>query len=118
MPKTKKLSANYMDLIFSRSEAFPWRQKEDGFVEIDMENKGFFNAVAQKFFKRPRVSHIALDKYGTVVWLALDGKNCVNEVFAKMNSEFPEEKEKMLNRMVHFLSTLEMQGFIKRGCKD
>ena len=79
-----------------------------------MENRGFFNAVAQKFFKRPRVSHISLDKYGTALWLALDGKATVNDVLSKMKNAFPEEGDKMLNRVVQFLATLEMHKFIVR----
>jgi len=112
--KIKKLPANYMDIVFVRSEECPWRLREDGFVEVDMENRGFFNAVAQKFFKRPRVSHISLDKYGTVLWLALDGKATVNDVLSKMKNAFPEEGDKMLNRVVQFLATLEMHEFIVR----
>ena len=113
--KIKKLSSNYMDIVFVRNEEFPWRQKDDSFVEIDMENRGFFNWIAQKLFKRPRISHISLDKYGTKLWLALDGKATVNDVLLKMKNAFPEESEKMLNRVVHFLATLERTGFIKRS---
>ena len=121
MPKTKKLPANYMDIVFVRNEAFPWRQKEtdgqeqaDGFVEIDMENRGFFNRLAQKFFHRPRISHISLDKYGSTLWLALNGNTSVNGVLSKMNQTFPDESEKMLNRVVQFLTTLGTHGFIRR----
>ena len=103
-----------MDIVFVKNEACPWRQKDDGLVEIDMENRGFFNAVAQKFFKRPRISHISLDSYGTTLWLSLDGKATVNDVLKKMNDAFPAEKEKMLNRVVHFLNTLEIHKFIIR----
>ena len=115
MKKTKKISANYMDIVFTRSEDRPWRTKEDGMVEIDMENKGFFNSIAQKFFHRPRVSHIALDKYGTCLWLAIDGSSTVNDILAKMNEAFPAEKDKMLNRVVQFLTTLEVNRFINRN---
>ena len=110
-----------MDIVFVRSEGFPWREKKgsdgqtQGIVEIDMENRGFFNWIAQKLFKRPRISHISLDKYGTKLWLALDGKATVNDVLLKMKNAFPEESEKMLNRVVHFLATLERTGFIKRS---
>ncbi|MBQ9622254.1 MAG: PqqD family protein [Treponema sp.] len=114
MAKTKKLPANYMDIVFVRRENCPWRLQENGIVEVDMENRGFFNAVAQKFFKRPRVSHISLDKYGSTLWLALDGNSTVNDVLKKMNETFPDEKEKMLNRVVQFLATLEMHKFIVR----
>ena len=48
--KTRKLSANYMDLVFTKNAEIQWRVKEDGLVEVDMENKGFFNSLAQKFF--------------------------------------------------------------------
>ena len=113
--KTKKLSANYMDMVFVLNKDLPWSQKENGIVEIQMENKGFFNAVAQKFFKRPRVSHISLDKYGSTLWLALDGTATVNDVLSKMKNAFPEEGEKMLNRVVQFLATLEIHRFIERS---
>ena len=112
--KTRRLSAIYMDLVFSKNADIQWRIIEDGIVEVDMENRGFFNSVAQKFFHRPRVSHIALDKYGTTLWLALDGTATVNDVLNKMNEEFPEETDKMLNRVVQFLTTLETWKFINR----
>ena len=112
--KTRKLSANYMDLVFTKNAEILWRVKEDGFVEVDMVNKGFFNSIARKFFHRPRVSHIALDKYGTKLWLALDGTATVNDVLNKMNEAFPDETDKMLNRVVQFLTTLERWEFINR----
>ncbi len=112
--KTRKLSANYMDFVFTKNAEIQWRVKEDNMVEVDMENKGFFNSIAQKFFHRPRVSHIALDKYGTTLWLALDGTATVNDILNKMNEEFPEETDKMMNRVVQFLTTLETWKFIIR----
>lgn len=112
--KTRKLPANYMDLVFIKNAEIQWRVKDDGFVEVDMVNKGFFNSIAQKFFHRPRVSHIALDKYGTTLWLALDGTATVNDLLNKMNEAFPAETDKMLNRVVQFLTTLETWKFIIR----
>lgn len=112
--KTRRLPANYMDIVFSKNAEIQWRVKEDGFVEVDMVNKGFFNSIAQKFFHRPRVSHIALDKYGSTLWLALDGTATVNDLLAKMNEAFPAESDKMLNRLVQFLTTLERWKFIDR----
>ena len=111
---TRRLPANYMDIVFSKNAEIQWRVKEDGFVEVDMVNKGFFNSIAQKFFHRPRVSHIALDKYGSTLWLALDGTATVNDLLAKMTEAFPAESDKMLNRLVQFLTTLERWEFISR----
>ncbi len=108
-----------MDIVFVRNKRCPWRRKDDdgedgGLVEIDMENRGFFNAVAQKFFKRPRISHISLDRYGSTLWLAVDGKASVNDILHKMQETFPDESKDMLNRVVHFLNTLEIHKFIAR----
>lgn len=112
--KTRTLPANYMDLVFTKNAEIQWHVKDNGFVEVDMVNKGFFNSVAQKFFHRPRVSHIALDKYGSTLWLALDGTTTVNDILNKMNEAFPDETDKMLNRVVQFLTTLETWKFIIR----
>ncbi len=112
--KTKKLSANYMDIIFTRNESRPWRQKADGIVEIEMENKGFFNALAQRFFKRPKKSLISLDQYGSKIWLLFDGNKKVSDIVKAMEEAFPAEKERMLDRVITFLGTLEVHKFIIR----
>lgn len=119
MAKKKKVSQNYMDSIPERRSDRPWRVMDDGMVEIDMENKGFYHSIAQKFFRKPRVSHIALDQYGSVVWQNIDGKNNVLDIVRIMEREFPEEKKRMLDRVVTYMATLQNNGFIQmRGTKE
>ena len=113
--KKLKISKNYFDGVPRRREDRPWRVKEDGIVEIDMENKGFYHFIAQKFFRKPRVSHISLDRYGSVVWQSIDGKNTVLDVIHIMEKEFPNEKDRMLDRVVTYLATLQRSGFISMG---
>lgn len=113
--KKLKISKNYFDGVPRRREDRPWRVKEDGIVEIDMENKGFYHFIAQKFFRKPRVSHISLDRYGSVVWRSIDGKNTVLDVIRIMEKEFPNEKDRMLDRVVTYLATLQRSGFISMG---
>lgn len=112
MAKKIKVSANYMEYIPIRAESRPWHLTEDGRVEIDMENKGFYHFIAQKFFKKPRISHIALDKYGSVVWQSMDGKNSVTDIVRIMENAFPDEKDRMLDRVVTYIGTLQRNGFI------
>ena len=113
--KKLKISKNYFDGVPRRQEDRPWRVKEDGIVEIDMENKGFYHFIAQKFFRKPRVSHISLDRYGSVVWQSIDGKNTVLDVIHIMEKEFPGETDRMLDRVVTYLATLQRSGFITMG---
>lgn len=112
MDKKKKVSQNYLESIPVHSEDRPWRLKEDGNVEIDMENKGFYHFIAQKLFKKPRISHISLDKYGSLVWQSIDGHNTVMEIVSIMENAFPKEKERMLDRVVTYMATLQNNRFV------
>ena len=112
MAKQRKVSANYFESVPVRNETRPWRLKDDGMVEIDMENKGFYHSIAQKFFNKPRISHISLDKYGSVVWQSIDGKNNVMDIIRIMESTFPKEKDRMMDRVVTYMATLQSNSFI------
>ena len=112
MAKKRKIPANYMESVPLHSENRPWRETDDGMVEVDMENKGFYHSIAQKFFHKPRVSHIALDKYGSVVWKSINGENNVMDIVHIMENAFPEEKDRMLDRVVTYMATLQRTKFI------
>ena len=58
-------------------------------------------------------SHITIDKYGSCVWKLLDGKNTVFDIVNSMKSNFPNEQDKMLNRVVTFLYTLQVNKYIQ-----
>ena len=66
-----RLPANYMDIIYIPSDKLTFEENEEGLVVLTVENRGFYNKIAQKFFHRPRFSRISLDKYGTVCGNAL-----------------------------------------------
>ena len=107
-----------MDIVYTRSEKLTFDENEEGLVVLNVENRGFFNTVAQKFFHKPRFSHISLDKYGTVVWKCLDGNNSVNDIVEKMKESFPDETDRMLDRTVHFLRILVVNDYIKKLKKE
>lgn len=118
MDKKKRIPANYLESVPVRCKDRPWRLKEDGMVEVDMENKGFYHWVAQKFFHKPRISHIALDQYGSVVWQNIDGENTVMDIIHIMEQAFPKEKDRMLDRVVTYMATLQRSRFITmKGAK-
>ena len=52
-----------MDIQFIPEKKIFWKIEEN-IVNLDVENKGFFNRIAQKFFGQPKISHISLDKNG------------------------------------------------------
>ena len=74
-----KKGENFLDYIPAISPRHTWSEK-DGQVTIHMEHRGLYPWIAQTFFKRPRVSHIALDGHGSFVYRHIDGKRTVEEL--------------------------------------
>lgn len=103
---------NYMDFIPMKNPDLVWREKKDGMVEVDMVHRGFFPKIAQIFFRRPRVSHIALDKYGTFIWQQMDGKNTVYDISLRVKERFGDEAEPLIQRLVTYFRILQENRFM------
>ena len=94
--KSKKkdaLSKNYLDYIPQKVEEYKWEQDEEGNVTIFVENKGAFNRIAQKFFKKPKESQIHLQGIGNFIWPLIDGKISIYEMGVKVKERYGEEGE-------------------------
>lgn len=108
----KKQDINYLDKIPVHPEGIPWTADENGIVTLEIENKGLFNKIAQKFFKRPKVSYIHLDKTGSFVWPLIDGKKSISELAADVDAEFGEEAHPLYERLAQFFRVLDSYKFI------
>lgn len=75
--RIKKIKDNFLDYVPRPNTLFPAASNAAGHIEIAVQNKGFFNKIAQVVFKRPKVSHIELDDFGSFVWRAMDGERSV-----------------------------------------
>ena len=60
---------NFMDYVPVCNPGYSWDADKKGIVTVHVVNKGFYNWLAQKFFKKPRISHIALDEYEKSLFL-------------------------------------------------
>ena len=58
----KTVSKNYLDFVPVHHEQYEYTIEDSGAVTILVENKGLFNRIAQKCFKKPKISHIHLDE--------------------------------------------------------
>lgn len=109
MNRSKK---NFMDFIPVCNPAYTWDADKKGIVTVHVENKGFYNWIAQKVFKRPRTSHIALDKYGSFVWQQMDGVRNVHEISKLVSAQFGEDAEPLVPRLVKYIQILYQNKFI------
>lgn len=114
-----KKQDNFLDYIPVTSKKNSFDIGENGIVTIHMVHTGFYAAIAQKFFSRPRVSHIDLDELGSFIYKNIDGTRSVGEIAELIHSEFGEKAEPLYDRLVQFMKILRNNGFItfekKRG---
>lgn len=107
-------SENMLDLKYHHKSGQQWRVREDGIVELTMEHKGLFAAIAHKVFHRPKVSYIELDTFGSFVWQQLESTGDVTTISDAIYRKFGEAAEPVLPRLVRFITLLERYGFVER----
>ena len=108
--KSKKNEKNYLDFIPVKNPDIEYETDENGIVTVFIEWKGFYHKIAQKIFRRPRVSDIKMDKYGSFVWHAIDDEKDVHQLSKEMESEFPK-MEKSLSRLIKFLLSFFVSAY-------
>ena len=113
-----KKQENYLNYIPVISPRHSWDVKETGMVTIHMVHRGFYAGIAQKFFHRPRVSHIDLDTMGSFIFPLSDGKRTVGEIAELVKAEFGKDAEPLYERLVKYMQNLRNNDFIYYSGKD
>lgn len=108
----KKKAENYLEYVPAINDKNTWDADEKSIVTIHMVNTGFYNNIAQRFFHRPRISHIKLDPYGSFIWQMIDGERTVGEIANKFKAEFGEKAEPLYDRLVQYMKILRNNDFI------
>ena len=108
----KKPQKNYLDFVPAHKiERFT--VDENSIVTLEIENKGVFNKIAQKLFKKPKISYIHLDEMGSFVWPYIDGKRDITEIGVLVREHFGDKAEPLYERLSQYFKTLESYGFIE-----
>ncbi len=113
MKKQNNKSENYLERRPMRQERIAWSADEEGIVTLDIENTGFFNRLAQKLFKKPKVSHVHLDKMGSFVWPLIDGEKDIIALGELVKEHFGDEAEPLYERLCKYFQILESYSFIQ-----
>lgn len=113
MKKNNVISKNYLEGIPLRHPDLNWSKDDDGLVTLEIENRGFFNRIAQKFFKRPKISYVHLDEMGSFVWPVMDGEADLIKIGELVKEHFGEKAEPLYERLAKYFQILESYGFIK-----
>lgn len=113
MSKKIKKDENYLERIPVRKENLEWTKDEKDIVTISIRNKGVFNFIAQKLFKKPKVSYIHLEENGSFIWLSMDGKKNLVEIGKELDEKFGEKAHPLYERLAKYVQMLETCGFIE-----
>lgn len=102
---------NFLDFIPVPNRKYDW-DMEDGYVTVHVVHDGFYDRIAQKFFRRPRISHIRLEEFGSFLWQRMDGKRSILELADLLKEEFGDRAEPLYPRVARYMRMLQNNRFI------
>lgn len=110
--KLKKQKKNYLDLIPVQAEGLAWTRDDEDIVVLEVENTGAFNRIAQKLFKRPKVTKVHMEQFGSFLWPLIDGERTVKDLADLLKERFGEETEPLYPRVAKYMQIMESYHFI------
>ncbi len=111
--KKQKLASNFLDKIPTRNPEIGYTVDEKGVITLEIENKGLFNRIAQKLFKKPKISYVHLDEMGSFVWPIINGEKNITEIGEAVDEHFGEKAHPLYERLAKYFQILESYGFVK-----
>ena len=113
MKKKNVITKNYLEGIPMRHPDIKWSKDEDGIVTLEIENTGFVNRLAQKLFKKPKISYVHLDEMGSFVWPLANGEKDLVKIGEEVKTHFGEKAEPLYPRLAKYFQILESYNFIQ-----
>ena len=113
MKKKNIITKNYLEGIPLRHPDINWSTEDEGLVTLEIENTGFMNHIAQKLFKKPKISYVHLDEMGSFVWPVIDGEKDLIKIGEDVKAHFGEKAEPLYERLAKYFQILESYHFIK-----
>lgn len=107
-----KSNQNLLELIPKRNPEINFTTDEKGIVTLEVENKGVFNRIAQKLFKKPKISYIHLEEMGSFVWSIIDGESDIIALGKKVEEHFGDSANPLYERLSKYIKILESYGFV------
>lgn len=113
MRKKKVIEENFLDKIPFHKEGLSYSTDDNGNVTLEMENKGAVNRIAQFLIRKPKVSYIHLEEFGSFIWPLIDGKKDIHEIGEKVQEHFGDKANPLYERLSVYFKTLESYGFVE-----
>lgn len=112
MSKKNKISENYLTKIPAHKEGLKWSTDDNGLVTLEMENKGAMNRVFQLILRKPKVSYIHLEEFGSFIWQQIDGEKDIVKIGEYVDEHFGEKANPLYERLAQYFQMLERYEFV------
>ncbi len=113
--KKKKIviPKNYLDNLPVHAKGIGWTTDDAGMVTLEIQNKGWANWLAQKLFKRPKISYVHLDEMGSFIWPLIDGGKTIKEFGPLVQERFGEDANPLYERLARYFQILNSYHFVE-----
>ena len=112
MKRKNIISENFLERVPQRNSELGWSTDDKGLVTLEIKNKGLFNKIAQKLFKKPKISYVHLDENGSFIWPIIDGEKSLVDIGKEVDEHFGEKAHPIYERLAKYFQILESYGFI------
>lgn len=113
MARKLKVKENYLDYIPIRNPEFTWKRNKAGIIVVEVVHNGIYDKVAQKLFRRPKISHIKLDEYGSYIWEIIDDEHDMGYISQKIKEKFGDKAEPLYDRLIKYFQILQLHKFVR-----
>jgi hypothetical protein len=105
-----------LNIIFKISSKINYEVNKDGAVTIlEKQDHWVQNLFRKLKFKIPMYKKITLDKYGSYIFLQIDGKKTVKEIGEILELKYGKESHPLYERLLLFLNHIEVNcNYIKK----
>ncbi len=108
----KKKRDNFLDYVPKHNERFPFEEKENGRIEVRMQNRGLLKKLTQVLIRKPKYTYIELDEFGSFVWRQMDGRRTIYEIGTLVGERFGDKAEPLYERLSEYIKILRRNQFI------
>ena len=106
-----KNNEDVLNIVFKKNENIEYEVNEEGIVTILEKQDHKIQRVFRKLkFKIPMYKKVELDKYGSYIFLQIDGVKTVEELGIKLDEKYGEESHPLYERLLLFLNHIDVNS--------
>ena len=104
-----KNNEDILNIVFKKSDKIEYEVSKDGIVTVkEKQDHKIQRAFRKLKFKIPMYKKVELDKYGSYIFLQVDGKKNVEEIGKYLELKYGEESHPLYERLLLFLNHIEV----------